>query len=460
MVHAKAAVTPSSPKVMEEARPSEQHYTSLANVHEEDDSIVTKGKTKTHRRHQSLFSTSSAPVDLSDYPSMRRETSSKTETVLKKSTSGNLNWKLGELWSKFRAPVKENAASTSRRSVVAVSETSLSDDGKFLVKTETKTTTEILGFRENDETGARRPPASQRAERNGEQQQEREHGIEVRTSASTEAHSVDETISARIANTSSSSDEVVSPTATSESKSLHFTSLNLFSSSKFSSSSDLDVSDVPSASPLERSGQLEPSEPSNLSMKWREIQGVNNWHGLIDPLDLDLRKEILRYGDFAQFAYDNFECNTRSKYAGSARFSKQKLFQKLHKPDCGYEVTRYLYATSDNPLPGVLRPSLASKSWDNDSTWMGYVAVATDTQEIERLGRRDIVVAWRQAGRTIDWLVDAQTLMTPIRVSVENSKVTTEAPHPKVEKGFWSLYTSKRPASQFNRKSASEQVRS
>ena len=454
MVHAKAAVTPSSRKSMEEASPSEQHYTSLVNVHDEDGAVVRQSGTKSHRRHQSLFSNPSAPVDLSGYPSMRRESSLKSEARLRKSTSGSLNWKLGEFWSKFRAPSKQDAASTSLRSVEAVSETTLSVNGKII---EEQTKTEILGFRENGEAGVAKPPASsQSAGRKGKQRQTREvQGIDVKSASS---EGVDGAISAGIANTSSSSAEAESPTTTSKSKSLHFISLNLFSSFKFSSSSGhMDISDIPSASPVEQSGVLEPSGPLNLSTKWREVQGANNWHGLMDPLDLDLRKEILRYGDFAQLTYDNFECNTRSKYAGSARFSKQKLFEKLHKQDCGYEVTRYLYATSDSPLPGVLLSSLSSKSWDTDSNWMGYVAVATDAQEIERLGRRDIVVAWRGAGRAIEWLVDAQTHMTPTKVALEKSKVT-ELHIPKVERGFWSFYTSKRPSSQFNRKSASEQV--
>lgn len=90
--------------------------------------------------------------------------------------------------------------------------------------------------------------------------------------------------------------------------------------------------------------------------------------------------------------------------------------------------------------------SLSSKSWDTDSNWMGYIAVDTDVQEIERLGRRDIVVAWRGAGRAIEWLVDAQTHMTPTKVALQNSKVT-ELHSPKVERGFCSLYTSKRPSS-------------
>ena len=91
---------------------------------------------------------------------------------------------------------------------------------------------------------------------------------------------------------------------------------------------------------------------------------------------------------------------------------------------------------------------------------MGYVAVATDPAEIERLGRRDIVVAWRGAPSTIEWLVDAQTQMTPIRFEKhQGTKIFTEmVPRPKVEQRFWSLYTCKRPAAHFIRKSASEQV--
>lgn len=207
-----------------------------------------------------------------------------------------------------------------------------------------------------------------------------------------------------------------------------------------------------------------------LSVRWREIQGANNWEGLLDPLDLELRREILRYGEFAQMAYDNFESDQRSKYAGSARFPKQKLLEKLYKADCGYEVTRYLYATCENPLPGVIQSSLRRRvKWDSQSNWMGFVAVATDPKEIERLGRRDIVVAWRGTMRTIEWLVDAQIQMAPMVIAPDpQHESSASLPHhhhhavdlrPKVEKGFWCLYTSKRSGSQFNQKSASEQVR-
>lgn len=242
-----------------------------------------------------------------------------------------------------------------------------------------------------------------------------------------------------------------------EGGSLHYTSLGIFQSSKFSSS-DFETSDRSGSSQSEVEVSRIP-----LAIRWREIQGLNNWDGLLDPLDEDLRRELLRYGDFAQMCYDNFEDKQWSKYAGSAKYSKQNVFEKLQKPDTGYQVTRYLYVTCENPLPGVIQSSLSSTRWDVQSNWMGFVAVAVDPKEIQRLGRRDIVVSWRGTMETIEWLVDAQIQLAPMTLAPDpqagcegNSKPAILKP--KVEKGFWSLYTCKRSSSQFNQKSASEQV--
>lgn len=126
------------------------------------------------------------------------------------------------------------------------------------------------------------------------------------------------------------------------------------------------------------------------------------------------------------------------------------------------QVTRYLYATCENPLPGILQSSLSSEKWDVESNWMGFVAVAVDEKEIARLGRRDIVVSWRGTSRAMEWLVDAQIQLAPMTLAPDHkTPVTVLKPSvlkPKVEKGFWSLYTCKRSRSQFNQKSASEQV--
>ena len=62
---------------------------------------------------------------------------------------------------------------------------------------------------------------------------------------------------------------------------------------------------------------------------WSELIGSNNWEGLLDPLDLDLRKLILRSGYFIQATYDAFNNDQNSKYCGSSRYGKSSFFQKV-----------------------------------------------------------------------------------------------------------------------------------
>ncbi|MCO5607379.1 hypothetical protein L7F22_061575 [Adiantum nelumboides] len=100
------------------------------------------------------------------------------------------------------------------------------------------------------------------------------------------------------------------------------------------------------------SSATDESNSPPLSERWREIQGLHRWSGLLQPLDLELRRHIIRYGEFNQAIYDAFDAETHSKYVGSSKYSKEELFQKVGlQPDdgedtWGYEVSRYLYATA------------------------------------------------------------------------------------------------------------------
>jgi hypothetical protein len=141
----------------------------------------------------------------------------------------------------------------------------------------------------------------------------------------------------------------------------------------------------------EEEDEEEELEPPPLSEVWREIQGENNWEGLLDPMDSNLRKEIIRYGELAQACYDSFDFDPHSKYCGTCKYHPSHFFEKLDMPDCsGYTISRYLYATSDINLPNFFQKSKISDVWSTHANWMGYIAVATDEQEIKRLGRRDI----------------------------------------------------------------------
>lgn len=210
------------------------------------------------------------------------------------------------------------------------------------------------------------------------------------------------------------------------------------------------------ASPKEE-GQTPDDNKRIIAPRWRELHGSNDWKGLLQPLDEDLRAEIIRYGEFTEVTYDSFDSNPRSRFCGSNRYRKDKLFDKVHLFNTGYEVTQYIYATSDAKAPFFLKTSTAADPWSKDSNWMGYVAVCTDEEEIKRLGRRDILIAWRGTIMNSEWAANMETNMVPAAMDPRpGTKLGTGGLG--VEKGFLSLYITKKPNTRYNQTSAREQV--
>lgn len=188
------------------------------------------------------------------------------------------------------------------------------------------------------------------------------------------------------------------------------------------------------------------SPKEDISQKWREIQGFSDWEDLLDPLHPWLRREIIKYGEFAQATYDAFDHDAFSEYCGSCRYNKNKLFAKIGLTKHRYKATKYIYAMSHIELPHWIERSHVADTWSRDSNWMGYVAVSDD-EETRRIGRRDILVAWRGTVVPCEWFEDFQSKLDPIGQG--------EA---KVEHGFLSIYTSKSDSTRYNKSSASEQV--
>ncbi|XP_057483575.1 phospholipase A1-Igamma3, chloroplastic [Actinidia eriantha] len=183
---------------------------------------------------------------------------------------------------------------------------------------------------------------------------------------------------------------------------------------------------------------------------WREIQGCKDWEDLLDPMNSHLRREIIRYGEFAQACYDSFDFDPHSKYCGTCKYTGARFFEKLDMADRGYHMSRYLYATSNINLPNFFQKSKMSSVWSQHANWMGYVAVATDEEEIRRLGRRDIVVAWRGTVTYLEWIHDLKDILCPAHFR--------EDPSIKIESGFYDLYTQKENSCKFCSFSAREQV--
>ncbi|XP_051137325.1 phospholipase A(1) DAD1, chloroplastic-like [Andrographis paniculata] len=172
-----------------------------------------------------------------------------------------------------------------------------------------------------------------------------------------------------------------------------------------------------------------------LREKWMEFQGIKNWDGLLDPLDDDLRREILRYGEFVEAAYKCFDFDTSSPGYATCRFPEETMMEDCGLGRSGYKVTKHLHATCGvPPLPawmGGRAPAWVAAQ----SSWIGYVAVCEDRDEIQRLGRRDVVIAYRGTATCMEWMENLRATLTCLPEGGAADKSM-------VQSGFLSLYTS------------------
>ncbi|XP_017621662.1 phospholipase A1-II 1-like [Gossypium arboreum] len=174
---------------------------------------------------------------------------------------------------------------------------------------------------------------------------------------------------------------------------------------------------------------------SSIATRWRELSGENEWEGLLQPLDTDLRQYIIHYGQRTSAVGDLFDPTTYDP-----KTSKEQFFTKaclIKGNPYKYEVTDFIYAGSKKVT----------------SAWIGYVAVSTDEGK-KVLGRRDVLVAWRGTGTLSEWIND---LRIP-RVSPADLFPKAAKYNALVHGGFHSLYIGTVPASTHSKTSAREQV--
>ncbi|KAK8487880.1 hypothetical protein V6N11_047436 [Hibiscus sabdariffa] len=168
-----------------------------------------------------------------------------------------------------------------------------------------------------------------------------------------------------------------------------------------------------------------------LAKNWLEYQGINNWEGLLDPLDDILRSEILRYGHFVEAAYRACDFDASSPSFGSCKFSKNSLLTRACTRETGYKPTKNLRATCGIQLPAWVD---RGPTWvSTRSSWIGYVAMCQDKDEIARLGRRDVTIAFRGTATWLEWLENLRATLTDVGGRGGGAMV---------ESGFLSLYTS------------------
>ncbi|XP_060179908.1 phospholipase A1-Ibeta2, chloroplastic-like [Lycium barbarum] len=177
------------------------------------------------------------------------------------------------------------------------------------------------------------------------------------------------------------------------------------------------------------SSNIEYSPRNSLGSRWKEYHGSNDWLGLIDPLNENLRRELVRYGEFIQAAYHCFHSNP-------ATCEDEGMWgpRNVALPDKSYKVTKSLYATSSIGLPKWVDDVAPDLGWMTQrSSWIGYVAVCDDRSEIQRMGRRDIVIALRGTATCLEWGENFRDLLVQIP-----TETGTESA--KIECGFLSLF--------------------
>ncbi|GJM89813.1 hypothetical protein PR202_ga06034 [Eleusine coracana subsp. coracana] len=197
----------------------------------------------------------------------------------------------------------------------------------------------------------------------------------------------------------------------------------------------------------------------SIAERWRELHGADSWKGLLDPLDMDLRKYLISYGELTQATYDGFNQEKRSPHAGACLYGRDDLLVSSCVAGAGnYSVTKFIYATSKLPMPEAFLllplPELP-EAWSRESNWMGYVAVATD-EGVAALGRRDIIVAWRGTMRNLEWVNDFD--FTPVSAAPVLGPAAAKNPAALVHRGFLSVYTSTNADSKYTSSSARDQA--
>ncbi|KAE8715185.1 Detected protein of confused Function [Hibiscus syriacus] len=159
----------------------------------------------------------------------------------------------------------------------------------------------------------------------------------------------------------------------------------------------------------------------SIASRWRELSGEKNWEGLLDPIDSDLRRYAIHYGQRTMAVGDLLNKDNQSNGYLHSLYPEDVFFTGATLQNNNifkYVVTHFF--------------DIASNA--NESAWFGYVAVSTDEGKVG-LGRRDILVAWRGTETDAEWIKNINFLQA------SPSELFGDDNNAKVHSGFLSLYT-------------------
>ncbi|KAM6561912.1 hypothetical protein CsatB_021910 [Cannabis sativa] len=197
---------------------------------------------------------------------------------------------------------------------------------------------------------------------------------------------------------------------------------------------------------------------NNIAKRWKVLSGENEWEGLLEPLDLDLRQYVIHYGERAQAIADAFIAETKSKNCGLSRYPTEGFFSHVGldkgKPNSTINVT----LTN-------MRSLLFSMLLMEISTMVGLIRFLKNhylryprLRPLTALAtllllRMRVRLLWE--GETSLWFGGVAWCQ---RIGLLIWKdILGATNNPKVHKGWYSIYTATN-SSKFNRTSARDQV--
>lgn len=165
---------------------------------------------------------------------------------------------------------------------------------------------------------------------------------------------------------------------------------------------------------------------SFFTKSWTELSGENDWKDLLDPLDEDLRKYIIHYGE-------------RVGAIGDA-INGEEVSPNFLLPRCTEgDLFSYVGLEKNNPYKYEVKKFIIAKGIPElgiNNAWIAYIAVATDEMvKKEALGRRDILIVWRGTYTKMEALLDFDFTLTPDLLIFPIIGLTF-----KIHRGFALLY--------------------
>ena len=82
---------------------------------------------------------------------------------------------------------------------------------------------------------------------------------------------------------------------------------------------------------------------------WKKLSGNNNWDGLLNPFNINLRRCIIHYGERVQANNDSFNGKTMSKMYEFPYYTLEGFFSNIalyNGNPYKYIVTNYIYERS------------------------------------------------------------------------------------------------------------------